>query len=337
VQTNSSTKKKDEILSSPFEGACEKLSENIYHAIVNNETNLSSQLKEALLLEEEVVTENHIDLNNEENPFTVAKSAEGYVLNDEQPPLFKGLSHRPYYRELSRRILLLTRWHYKYGFDKEDDEIDPTRRTLRKEQDGDKYNMVCLRSRPYLTSAKELGLSESESLPSIYLLPSDREQSPSSCAMWLRSIRDDGVMEIMGMRRTTGTKPHCFPPPISKLYQAAQEPHKNTTLTLAARARSKHAHRGAKDQFFGEAKGSTKTLNNAAHAIVSTMIRDAVWINIHTYGGIKYHVLEIRLANGYGARWSADWDENPLNPTDIKFRGFLEPQMEDGFEKRWRH
>lgn len=68
------------------------------------------------------------------------------------------------------------------------------------------------------------------------------------------------------------------------------------------------------------------------------MIHDAVWINIHTFGGISSYVLEIRVINGYGARWSAEWDENiPFNVSNVIFRGFLEPQMKDGFEKKWRH
>mmetsp|Transcript_50451 Transcript_50451/g.129996 ORF Transcript_50451/g.129996 Transcript_50451/m.129996 type:complete len:99 (+) Transcript_50451:481-777(+) len=40
-------------------------------------------------------------------------------------------------------------------------------------------------------------------------------------------------------------------------------------------------------------------------------------------------VLEVRMKEGYGARWYID--------TPITFRGFLEPQMEGGHEKRWRH
>ena len=39
-------------------------------------------------------------------------------------------------------------------------------------------------------------------------------------------------------------------------------------------------------------------------------------------------VFEVRTAEGYGARWLADGSE---------FRGFLEPQMEEGHSKGWRH
>lgn len=39
-------------------------------------------------------------------------------------------------------------------------------------------------------------------------------------------------------------------------------------------------------------------------------------------------VFEVRTAEGYGARWLADGSD---------FRGFLEPQMQDGHAKGWRH
>jgi hypothetical protein len=42
----------------------------------------------------------------------------------------------------------------------------------------------------------------------------------------------------------------------------------------------------------------------------------------------KVEVFEIRVAAGYGARWSASGNE---------FRGFLEPPTLDGHEKGWIH
>lgn len=39
---------------------------------------------------------------------------------------------------------------------------------------------------------------------------------------------------------------------------------------------------------------------------------------------ISYH----RCSKGYGARWTID---------GTKFRGFLEPQMEEGHSVGWRH
>ena len=40
--------------------------------------------------------------------------------------------------------------------------------------------------------------------------------------------------------------------------------------------------------------------------------------------------IEARVPEGYGARWA-------LTADGARFRGFLEPPMEDGHAKRWRH
>jgi hypothetical protein len=38
-------------------------------------------------------------------------------------------------------------------------------------------------------------------------------------------------------------------------------------------------------------------------------------------------IIELRIKEGYGIRWE----------TTGAFRGFLEPQMENGHEKGWKH
>jgi len=38
-------------------------------------------------------------------------------------------------------------------------------------------------------------------------------------------------------------------------------------------------------------------------------------------------IKKLRIDRGYGIRWQ----------TDAIFRGFLEPPMEDGHEKGWKH
>lgn len=50
------------------------------------------------------------------------------------------------------------------------------------------------------------------------------------------------------------------------------------------------------------------------------------WINIHGLPG-NLPILEVRNKLGYGVRWEVKG----------KFRGFLEPQMEGGHEKKWVH
>ncbi|XP_062507765.1 uncharacterized protein LOC134184164 isoform X2 [Corticium candelabrum] len=57
------------------------------------------------------------------------------------------------------------------------------------------------------------------------------------------------------------------------------------------------------------------------------ILEDASWINVHILPhDIK--VVEVRSSEGYGARWTAD---------GLEFRGFLEPQMEDGHAMGWQH
>jgi hypothetical protein len=112
----------------------------------------------------------------------------------------------------------------------------------------------------------------------------------------------------------------------------------NAKLSVSARARAKHAHRG-KECFFGEVRGSAEDQNQEAQRIVLHLLQNAVWINIHNFAGTDGEpVLEIRIASGYGARWKADWSNSAsMQPTNVRFRGFLEPQMQDGHERGWKH
>uniref|UniRef100_A0A0A0KEV6 Uncharacterized protein n=1 Tax=Cucumis sativus TaxID=3659 RepID=A0A0A0KEV6_CUCSA len=67
--------------------------------------------------------------------------------------------------------------------------------------------------------------------------------------------------------------------------------------------------------------------NRHAMNTIVHLIAQCCWMNIHIVAphGI---VFEIRIAEGYGARWSKDGN---------KFIGFLEPYMEDGHLKGWKH
>jgi len=51
-----------------------------------------------------------------------------------------------------------------------------------------------------------------------------------------------------------------------------------------------------------------------------------VWINFHILPH-EEHILELRVKEGYGIRWT----------DQAVFRGLLEPQMEGGHENKWRH
>ncbi|KAB1213250.1 hypothetical protein CJ030_MR5G009655 [Morella rubra] len=72
---------------------------------------------------------------------------------------------------------------------------------------------------------------------------------------------------------------------------------------------------------------SNSDKNKLAMDVICHLIADCDWLNVHV---VPPHgaVFEIRVADGYGARWSNDGSE---------FIGFLEPYMEDGHSKGWRH
>ena len=146
-----------------------------------------------------------------------------------------------------------------------------------------------------------------------------------------------GLLAVAGMRRTVGSvdllyPPRCVllasfqhvhvPPPPSK-------PRKRVikhTLTVGARALTKHAHRSS-DGWWGSMNGGDSTKNANALAKVNQILDEAVWINVHNLPH-NLPVVEVRVQAGYGARWAADGSE---------FRGFLEPQMAGGHDKKWRH
>ncbi len=114
-------------------------------------------------------------------------------------------------------------------------------------------------------------------------------------------------------------------------------------LTVAGRAAAKHCHRGS-DGWFGDAgTGSAPSRNARAAAIVARILARAVWWNTHlgafehweAADGHVAHaralVLELRVAEGYGARWAIGPEGRP------RFRGFLEPHSEDGHAAGWKH
>ena len=216
-----------------------------------------------------------------------------------------GLPRRPYYQEVAKRMLLLA-----YGAD------------------------------PLLLAA-DMGMNELPSTKSIHLPPIPDIFTEASCLEWLTSAGDEGILRLLGLRNTVGTEVGLLPPDWTELLAAGRLSHRNIdpphdSLTVAGRARCKHAHRG-KDSFFGEVKGGTTEKNEAAERVLDRILREAAWINIHKSTGIDETVLEVRVAAGYGARWTADWSKNPVKPTNVAFRGFLEPQQVDGHENRWRH
>eukprot|EP00977_Amphora_coffeiformis_P017698 scaffold5869_cov165-Amphora_coffeaeformis.AAC.7 len=241
--------------------------------------------------------------------------------------IFLGLPSRPLYKVLALRLSLLCS------------------QLLQKNQlDPDTSSSHDRSSLP----ASTFGLEEDLPLP--YIPPPPRNSTSRQILSWIQGAGDRGVLATLGLRFTVGTDPRgLLPPSWSDLIAATRVRHKShAPLSVAARARAKHAPRsccglGQEQQqqqqpFFGTVQGSAETQNKAAHEIIVRLLQEATWINIHTFGGTGGKPsLEVRVASGYGARWTADWSKDPANPTGVEFRGFLEPQMENGHKRGWKH
>ncbi|XP_022722435.1 uncharacterized protein LOC111279695 isoform X2 [Durio zibethinus] len=99
-----------------------------------------------------------------------------------------------------------------------------------------------------------------------------------------------------------------------------------SALTHGARALAKHADRSS-NKYWGNLNGSDSNKNNLAMGVITDLITNSSWLNVYI---VQPHgaVFEIRVDEGYGARWSKD---------GTKFIGFLEPYMDDGHLKGWKH
>ncbi len=177
------------------------------------------------------------------------------------------------------------------------------------------------------------------------------------CAAFLSSVGREGVRDLLGLKRTVGSIEGSLPPPRSTLLEALGKPHAPTRtatvkelssssvspegrvkrkspaavvskLTVGGRALCKHAVR-VEQGWWGGAGGTEAEKNERAEKAVLRVLAGATWVNLHRFGGGgEDGVFEVREKSGYGARWSTD---------GAVFRGFLEPHMEDGHERGWRH
>jgi hypothetical protein len=154
-----------------------------------------------------------------------------------------------------------------------------------------------------------------------------------------------------GLAYTTGSALGTSPPPVEDCLAAYQVPNK-AGLTAGARAWSKHCHRsrppqdGSDDEgtserrktksegWWGTASGPIPLINEKSLALFWKIMDGATWRNLHW---LPHQVLvyEVRVAEGYGMRWARDMSQMDERPWI--FRGFLEPQMENGHELGWRH
>jgi hypothetical protein len=134
---------------------------------------------------------------------------------------------------------------------------------------------------------------------------------------------------LQGLRCTVGTSIQS-PPPWEILISAFERPwHPKDSLTIGARALSKHIHR-SKNGWYGvlesEYTGTTAQKNLVAKKLLDKLIENSIWFNVHSLPH-SVVVFEIRVQQGFGCRWAVEGE----------FRGFLEPMMKDGHQNRWRH
>jgi len=282
----------------------------------------------AAILEGERIADGCFHVETEKPP-----SSSEQKKKDENDAIAEGLPCRPLYRELCQRLILLSEYQHcqqRCEIQSHAGGFEMSESTTATDAD-----FTCLQNTP---------------------LPLDAEE----CVDWLDRVGEDGIRHLLGLRSTVGTLPHLLPPDRHVLLTASQKPHKphakGPLLSVAARARAKHAHRCTSDgqSFFllgddtrskngnrnSGVTGSAKSQNEHANRVVHKMLTEATWINIHQFGGVNQPpVLEVRVASGYGARWTAAWSTGgeSSHPSNVVFRGFLEPQMPDGHLKGWRH
>ncbi len=128
-----------------------------------------------------------------------------------------------------------------------------------------------------------------------------------------------GILRMLNVRRTAGSAEGMFPPSHGTLLRAFNARHskggEEVELTVGGRAWSKHCGRDVTNGWWGAATGGAVVVNAHAEEIILRILDHATWTNLH----ILAHdviVFEVRVTEGYGARWSADGSQ---------FRGFLEP------------
>ncbi|CAG8582224.1 6229_t:CDS:2 [Ambispora gerdemannii] len=167
-----------------------------------------------------------------------------------------------------------------------------------------------------------------------YPLSDEQEQQFSKFLFEFLTTKD--LNTFLGLRTTVGSAPQ-LPPSLqeclesfTKIYVKKSAKPKlkrsktasfsaNNTLTVGAKAHSKHFHRDVSDAFWGTCTGTEKQKNEQANRVLAKIITNAAWINLHS-------LPTLQISN------NIDNDR-----ASIIFRGFLEPQMPDGHTKGWVH
>ena len=136
------------------------------------------------------------------------------------------------------------------------------------------------------------------------------------------------VLTFLGIRRTKGSIDNYIPLDKNILIGKFKELNNpKSKLTVGAKALCKHSHRSVTESFWPGQGGKEVEKNENAEKMLNLFLEECVWINMHLLPH-NLIIIELRIDKGYGIRWQVN---------DGMFRGFLEPQMEDGHEKGWIH
>eukprot|EP00898_Chlorokybus_atmophyticus_P004784 jgi/Chlat1/5306/Chrsp35S05251 len=143
----------------------------------------------------------------------------------------------------------------------------------------------------------------------IHVAPAESSKQPFCIVdTLLQELGMLGIRAVMRQRHTMGTVMHCSPPPRAVLLASFnQVHHPPNKLTVGAKAWTKHTHRSS-DQWWGVSTGTDLEKNARAKAVVLNLVDNAVWMNTHLLPH-DVEVYEVRVTEGYGARWSADGNE----------------------------
>ncbi|KAG2498176.1 hypothetical protein HYH03_003931 [Edaphochlamys debaryana] len=148
---------------------------------------------------------------------------------------------------------------------------------------------------------------------------SDRSSEADPAVLCRLLLRAPLLLVLLGFRRTPGSAEALVgPPSAAQCWGAFEAPHEArgaaTRLTVGARALSKHCHRDTRAEWWPQMSGPDPRKNAAARGALAGLLRGAVWLNLHTLPPFDAptHVLELRTARGYGARWAVQGPTGPM-------------------------
>jgi len=285
------------------------IEEKLKKAMENDNGQASGSIWTAQFCEEMLKTE---DQTNSEKPDNVTMLAELDIEESE----FLGIASRPFYAFISK---VLARWVNTSVFPFKHQPFP-----LLKEKDV-YFERLDFISEKFSLIAKNWNITANIS----------QELSNS-----LESLTFRDILNLMGLRHTEGSV-LSFPPSLMDCINSFTTLHRPGTpsvLTVGAKAFTKHCHRDQTSNFWGESTGSEANKNMLAMKVLAKILNKAVWTNIHMLPH-DVRIYEVRHEEGYGVRWGLVNEKlaDGTVQTTLDFRGFLEPQMEDGHSVGWRH